>query len=65
MKLAQRVTQITPSATMAVKRAADELKRQGISVIDLGPGEPRFPHARAHQARRRRGPRPEFHKIHG
>lgn len=43
MKLAQRVTQITPSATMAVKRAADELKRQGIDVIDLGPGEPDFP----------------------
>jgi len=35
--------QITPSATMAVKRAADELKRRGISVIDLGPGEPDFP----------------------
>jgi aspartate/methionine/tyrosine aminotransferase len=43
MKIAQRVTQITPSATMAVKRAADELKRQGVSVIDLGPGEPDFP----------------------
>ncbi len=43
MKLSQRVTQITPSATMAVKRAADELKRQGIDVIDLGPGEPDFP----------------------
>jgi len=28
---------------MAVKRAADELKRQGMSVIDLGPGEPDFP----------------------
>lgn len=43
MKFAQRVTQITPSATLAVKRAADELKRRGISVIDLGPGEPDFP----------------------
>lgn len=43
MKLAQRVTQITPSATMAVKRAADELKRRGVDVIDLGPGEPDFP----------------------
>lgn len=43
MKLAQRVAQITPSATMAVKRAADELKRHGIDVIDLGPGEPDFP----------------------
>lgn len=43
MKLAQRVVQITPSATMAVKRAADALKRQGIDVIDLGPGEPDFP----------------------
>lgn len=43
MKIAHRVTQITPSATMAVKRAADELKRQGVDVIDLGPGEPDFP----------------------
>lgn len=43
MKLSHRVTQITPSATLAVKRAADELKRRGISVIDLGPGEPDFP----------------------
>lgn len=43
MKLAERVTQITPSATMAVKRAADELKRRGVDVIDLGPGEPDFP----------------------
>ncbi len=43
MKLSQRVTQITPSATMAVKRAADDLKRRGISVVDLGPGEPDFP----------------------
>jgi len=43
MKLSHRVMQITPSATMAVKRAADELKRRGISVIDLGPGEPDFP----------------------
>lgn len=43
MRLSHRVMQITPSATMAVKRAADELKRQGISVVDLGPGEPDFP----------------------
>ncbi len=43
MKLSHRVMQITPSATLAVKRAADELKRRGINVIDLGPGEPDFP----------------------
>jgi aspartate aminotransferase len=43
MKLPGRVIQITPSATMAVKRAAEELKRRGVSVIDLGPGEPDFP----------------------
>jgi aspartate aminotransferase len=43
MKLSHRAMQITPSATMAVKRAADELKRRGMSVIDLGPGEPDFP----------------------
>ncbi len=43
MKLAERVAQITPSATRAVKRAADELKRQGVHVADLGQGEPDFP----------------------
>ncbi len=43
MHLAKRVQQIAPSATMAVKRAAEELKRRGIDVIDLGPGEPDFP----------------------
>ncbi len=43
MQLSHRVMQITPSATMAVKRAAEELKRHGIDVIDLGPGEPDFP----------------------
>lgn len=43
MQLAERVHKISPSATMAVKRAADELKRRGVDVIDLGPGEPDFP----------------------
>ena len=42
MKLARRVESITLSQTLAVKKAAEELKRQGIDVIDLGPGEPDF-----------------------
>jgi aspartate aminotransferase len=42
MSFAARVNSITPSATMAVKRAAEELKRRGVDVIDLGPGEPDF-----------------------
>lgn len=43
MSLAARVSVITPSATLAVKRAAEELQRRGVDVIDLGPGEPDFP----------------------
>ncbi|MBI3659375.1 pyridoxal phosphate-dependent aminotransferase [Candidatus Acetothermia bacterium] len=42
MKLAQRVESIALSQTLAVKKAAEELKRQGSDVIDLGPGEPDF-----------------------
>ncbi len=34
---------ISPSPTMAVMQAAQELKSQGIDVVDLGVGEPDFP----------------------
>ena len=43
MKLTKRMASISPSPTMAVMQAAQELKSQGIDVVDLGVGEPDFP----------------------
>ncbi|HZE88024.1 MAG TPA: pyridoxal phosphate-dependent aminotransferase [Verrucomicrobiae bacterium] len=42
MKLAARLENLEPSATIAVKAEADRLKEKGIDVIDFGPGEPDF-----------------------
>ncbi|MXW42429.1 MAG: pyridoxal phosphate-dependent aminotransferase [Acidimicrobiia bacterium] len=42
-RLSQRVTAITPSATLAVDAKAKALKAQGIPVISFGAGEPDFP----------------------
>ena len=36
------MSRITPSPTLAVMRRANELKAQGVDVIDFGPGEPDF-----------------------
>jgi len=41
-KLAARMSRVSPSATMEIRRRTEELKRTGIEVIDLGPGEPDF-----------------------
>jgi aspartate aminotransferase len=42
MKLSGRIGRLQPSATIAVKAAADRLKEKGVDVIDFGPGEPDF-----------------------
>ncbi|QKG84385.1 pyridoxal phosphate-dependent aminotransferase [Kroppenstedtia pulmonis] len=42
MKLSRRVQQLSPSATIEITIAAQELKRQGHDVIVLGAGEPDF-----------------------
>ncbi|MGY4707074.1 pyridoxal phosphate-dependent aminotransferase [Candidatus Bipolaricaulota sp. J31] len=36
------MARISPSATMEIRRRAEELLRAGVDVIDLGPGEPDF-----------------------
>ncbi len=41
--LAQRLAQVTGSATMKVAAEADRLKRAGHSIVDFGAGEPDFP----------------------
>lgn len=41
-KLATRMDRVSPSATMEIRRRAEELRRAGADVIDLGPGEPDF-----------------------
>jgi aspartate aminotransferase len=42
MKLADRMSRVSESATLRVARRADELRRQGASVVDFGAGEPDF-----------------------
>jgi aspartate aminotransferase len=42
MKLAKRVSALTPSSTLAITAKAQELKAQGHDVIGLGAGEPDF-----------------------
>ena len=41
--LAQRLAQVTGSATMKVAAEADRLRRAGHSIVDFGAGEPDFP----------------------
>ncbi len=43
VKLAERVSRIEPSATMAAVAEADKLRQQGIDVVDCTAGEPHFP----------------------
>ena len=43
MSFAERMRQITPSATLKVGAEADRMRRQGVDVVDLGAGEPDFP----------------------
>lgn len=43
MKLANRLSRVKPSATLAVNAKALELKNKGIDVISLAVGEPDFP----------------------
>ncbi len=42
MRLAKRVRNIQPSATLAIAAKAKAMKAQGIDVIDFGTGEPDF-----------------------
>jgi aspartate aminotransferase len=42
-QLSDRVNRISPSPTMVVLAAADQLKTKGVDVADFGPGEPDFP----------------------
>jgi aspartate aminotransferase len=43
MKLAERISRISVSPTMAVGEAAGRLRDEGVDVVDFGPGEPDFP----------------------
>jgi len=42
MRLTRRVSELTPSATLQAKADAERVRREGIDVIDFGPGEPDF-----------------------
>ena len=43
MAFANRLNRVTASQTQQVMVEADRLRRQGIDVVDFGPGEPDFP----------------------
>ncbi len=43
MKLASRLAEVKPSATLAISSKAQQMKKEGIDVVDLGAGEPDFP----------------------
>ena len=40
--LSERVGAIGPSATLAASERANQLRAQGVDVLDLGPGQPDF-----------------------
>jgi aspartate aminotransferase len=42
MRLSRRVRELTPSATLQAKADAERVMREGLDVIDFGPGEPDF-----------------------
>ena len=42
VQLAKRVSELTPSSTLAITAKAKELRSQGIDVVGLGAGEPDF-----------------------
>ena len=42
MKLSERIGRIKPSATLAINAKANELKRNGVRIINFGVGEPDF-----------------------
>jgi aspartate aminotransferase len=42
IRLSQRVQELPASPTIAVAKQAEVLRRQGVDVVDFGPGEPDF-----------------------
>jgi aspartate aminotransferase len=41
--ITERISRISVSSTMKVAAEADKLRREGVDVVDFGPGEPDFP----------------------
>ena len=42
MQVASRIRQIPPSATLALNAKANQLKAQGVDIVNFGVGEPDF-----------------------
>src|SRR4030065_2614333 len=42
MQVAARIRQIPPSATLALNAKANQLKAQGVDIVNFGVGEPDF-----------------------
>lgn len=43
MKLARRISEVRPSATLSINAKAQELRKKGIKVVSFAVGEPDFP----------------------
>ena len=41
-QLSQRLNRLSPSATLAMSQKSNELKAQGVNVINMSVGEPDF-----------------------
>ncbi len=64
MKLAARVSRITPSPTLAMTATAKAMAAQGLDVVDFSSGEPDFDTPRARQSRRGSGHQGRLYEIH-
>ncbi len=53
-----------PSLTLAFNARAQEMRAQGIDVLNLAAGEPDFPHTRIHQGCGKRGNGSKFYPLY-
>ena len=56
-QVSDRLASLSPSATLAMSQKSNELKAQGIDVINLSVGEPDFNTPRPHQGSSQTGGR--------
>ena len=56
LKLARRICEVQPSATLGVDAKAKALQAQGLDIVGFGVGEPDFNTPAAHRRGRHAGP---------
>ena len=65
MFLAKRISQISPSATLAITAKAKAMQAEGIDVIGFGAGEPDFDTPEHIKQAAKRALDEGFTKVHG